>query len=206
MIGILSQKIANIQTFLCDSSCFIASRIVNNSIFQLFFTGCLLGFKKAKHRRALNKVFPPPPLPPTFKPVHKFKTNDIIIRLDSKRSTLTSKDRAVLLGEQKPENTIKLAFDLMSEEDKKRIQCTKRKEQDTGAEKIRKGERKATRWDSTTHTKSTSIAFVPTAVEFSQESFKPFLKDPAKQKRYEIYLAVKKSGKEPDLSNDRYVS
>ena len=191
-----------------------------------------MGFKKASVATAINRIFPPPELPSSFVPRHnlegssgkapvKKSTNES----QSDRHFLNSSDRAVLLGEKEPKKAVESVFELITEEDRTRIDNAKRNAENTdkftkaSAAKI-PGEiepekpRRSSRWDSKV---KQSIAHVASNVEGSGgkgvfkpfveatgDAFNPFASNPEKQERYDAYLATKKLGKEPEISYKRY--
>ena len=177
--------------------------------------GTIPGFKKASRPTSVNKVFRPPLLPANFNPIHKF-SDTFSIQVSTKprpdlkdsRHFLCSNDRAVILGEKVPKKPCESVFEIISEEDKLRMEHVKANDklQNKAEPKLGTIEpevpRKPSRWDSKA---KASISFVGSGGASEKSAFKPFTSNPEKQERYDNFMAAKKLGKEANLQYDRYV-
>ncbi len=178
--------------------------------------GVLVGFQKASKPTAINKVFPAPSLPLNYIPHHGFSKDLSGMQVQqasssrSSRNFLTADDRAVLLGEKEPKKAVESVFDVISDQDKSRMETLKekfaKKPEHTDDSELGKGDgriqpekpRKVSRWDSKV---KKTIAYVPSGAE--GDSFKPFANDPEKQERYHEFLTTKQLGKKTEISYKR---
>jgi len=149
------------------------------------------------------KPFPPPVVPQGFDCTHKF--SDSITESKSseetvqKRKVLTASDRGEMLGEEPLPAPQKSVFEYLSEEDKKRVLTVSKD--------------KATKPSSTLSTMSStaagSLASDSTQKSWSpsqwgaHSSFKPFMKDSAKQARYEEFLKLREGKQASQQVPDR---
>ena len=144
------------------------------------------------------KPFPPPVVPRSFDCTHKF-TDSITESKSSeetvqKRKVLTASDRGEMLGEEPLPVPQKSVFEYLSEEDKKRVLTVS----------------KATKPSSTMpSTAAGSLASDSTQKSWSpsqwgaHSSFKPFMKDSAKQARYEEFLKLREGRQASQQVPDR---
>eukprot|EP00794_Sanderia_malayensis_P010926 gene10926-12087_t len=178
--------------------------------------GVIVGFSKASRPTATSKVFHAPRLPLNYIPQHTFsntsnKPQGIQTSTNSRsasRNFLSASDRAIMLGEKEARKPIESVFDVISDEDRHRMESAKSRNSDNRLENVGSQEstkvvggvepekpRKTSRWDSKV---KKLIAHVPSGVE--GDSFKPFASDPEKQERYNEFLATKQFGKQSELS------
>ena len=131
-----------------------------------------------------------------------------MIAVPTHASALTSSDRALLLGERTPKKALKSVFDIVPEKDKQKIESTKRDLENSkktqGSSKsvastYAQSGTKTSRWDK--ETKKTADYDQSTSSQ-SSTLFKPFVSDPSKQKRYELFLSARKLGKDLDFKYD----
>ena len=134
------------------------------------------------------KLFPPPVVPRGFDCTHKFadsvsesKPSEEAVQ---KRKILTASDRGEMLGEEPLPAPQKSVFEYLSEEDKKRVLSVSKD--------------KATKPSNTMPSAAVgSLAGDSTQKSWSasrwggHSSFKPFIKDSAKQARYEEFLKLR---------------
>jgi len=146
------------------------------------------------------KPFPPPVVPRGFDCTHKFA--DSITESKSpeeaarNKKILTASDRGKMLGEESLPAPQKSVFEYLSEEDKKRVLSVSKD--------------KATKPSSTMpSTVMVSLANDSTQKSWSSSrwsdhsSFKPFVKDSAKQARYEEFLRLGPGGQASQKVPDR---
>lgn len=147
------------------------------------------------------KPFPPPVVPRGFDCTHKFDDSKTEPKSSEeavpKRKILTASDRGEMLGEEPLPAPEKSVFEYLSEEDKKRV-LTVSKEKTAGK----------------TSSISPSVAASSTASDSKQNSwsssrwsahssFKPFVKDSAKQARYEEFLKLRQGEKTSEQVHER---
>lgn len=146
------------------------------------------------------KTFPPPVVPRGFDCTHKFA--DSITEPKSpeeavqKRKILTASDRGEMLGEEPLPAPQKSVFEYLSEEDKKRVLSVSKD--------------KITKPSSTMLAAAVSSSASDSAQKSwsssrwtSHSSFKPFMKDSAKQARYEEFLKLRQGGQASQQVNER---
>ena len=146
------------------------------------------------------KPFPPPVVPRGFDCTHKFADSSTESKSSEetvqKRKILTASDRGEMLGEEPLPAPQKSVFEYLSEEDKKRVLSVSKD--------------KATKPPSTVaSTPMGSLANDSTQKSWSSSrwsghsSFKPFMKDSAKQARYEEFLKLRQGGQASQQVQDR---
>ena len=136
------------------------------------------------------KTFPPPVVPRSFDCTHKFdasitgqKSSE---EVSHKKKALTATDRGEMLGEEPLPAPQKSVFEYVSEEDKKRVLSASKGVISKPSSKTLSSRASSTARDSIQ--KSSSSTRWTWA---GHSSFKPFLKDPAKQARYEEFLKLR---------------
>ena len=146
------------------------------------------------------KPFPPPVLPRGFDCTHKF--SDCITESNSSeeaarnRKNLTASDRGEMLGEEPLPAPQKSVFEYLSEEDKKRVLSVS-KERGTKLSSAMPSTVTGS-FSSDSRQKSWSSSRWS-----SHSSFKPFMKDSAKQARYEEFLGLGPGGQASQQVHDR---
>jgi len=158
-------------------------------------TGVLPGFVRAKNRPPPWKYFPAPPLPKNFEPKHYIRPSrfdkpppGVADEVEKKklgldRHRLTIEERQVLLGEEKipltPAEQLELEVKAKEEEEAARRAVAIEK-----AERLRK-------FTEVLQTYSSNKAEVQSE---GRAGFKPFMKNPEKQERYEKYMTLIAAG------------
>ncbi|XP_076371013.1 G patch domain-containing protein 1 isoform X2 [Tachypleus tridentatus] len=136
------------------------------------------GFHLASKPAVRKKYFQPPSLPPDFKPIHIHTRNTEVKSSSargSNRHALTASDRAVILGEKNLLDTGSV-FDLISEEDKKKLNDIK----NVTKKNIKE---------------SSSLFSNSLVAGNTSANFKPYANDQEKHQRYDTYLALEKKEK-----------
>lgn len=172
-----------------------------NSLF-LLFTGAIIGFHRASVPTAISKIFLPPKLPQDFTPLHRFKTPETAKR--EKEGFLTTKDRAILIGEKVPKRNFESVFDIIPEEERRRIEGLQNMARRVHEKSIFDVEPQLL--ESTCFKddeEQGKVLHFAGSSDQSNSVFKPFAKDPDKQKRYDLFLLARKSGKEFELPYNR---
>ena len=162
--------------------------------------GALSIFTAAPKAMDAMKPFPPPVVPRGFDCTHKFadsitesKSSEETVQ---KRKILTASDRGQMLGEEPLPAPQKSVFEYLSEEDKERVLSVSKE--------------KPTKPPSTmASTVIGSVATDSTQKSWSSSrwsghsNFKPFMKDSAKQARYEEFLKLRQGGQASQQVPDR---
>ncbi|XP_022801453.1 G patch domain-containing protein 1-like [Stylophora pistillata] len=134
------------------------------------------------------KTFSPPVVPRHFDCTHKFDDSKTGQKSSeeglNKKKVLTATERGEMLGEEPLPAPKKSVFEFLSEEDKKRVLSASKSEISKPSGKIPSKEASSSRNDFSQKSAST--------FRWSgHSSFKPFVKDPTKQARYEEFLKGK---------------
>ena len=144
------------------------------------------------------RPFPPPVVPRGFDCTHKFANSITESRFSEEttqnRKILTASDRGEMLGEEPLPAPQKSVFEYLSEEDKKRVLSVSKPSKPsstmpstvTGSLPSDSSQKSwsSSRWS-------------------SHSSFKPFVKDSAKQARYEEFLKLGPGGQASQQVHDR---
>ena len=137
------------------------------------------------------KTFPPPVVPRNFDCTHKFDDSKTVQKSSdeglNRKKVLTAMDRGEMLGEEPLPAPQKSVFEYLSEEDKKRVLSASMSEISKPSSKIPSEGGSSAVNDSSQKSASSSRWSWS-----GHSSFKPFVKDPAKQARYEEFLKSKK--------------
>ncbi|XP_077982414.1 G patch domain-containing protein 1-like [Glandiceps talaboti] len=151
----------------------------------------LEGFQLSDKPKPANKVFSAPPLPPNFKPFHNFDVTQqppSQSTISTGRFSLSAAQRGSILGEAQLPGPSSV-FDMMSKEDKEKMKTAQNRLTSSKFSDTPTSQPTATSTVTTTPASNTPL------FSGSVGDFKPFAKDPAKQKRYEEYLERRKSGR-----------
>lgn len=147
------------------------------------------------------KPFPPPVVPRGFDCTHKF--DDVKTEPKSseeavpKKKILTASDRGEMLGEEPLPAPQKSVFEYLSEEDKKRmLSVSKEKTAGKTSSTIPSASVSSSASDSRQNSWSSSRWS-------GHSSFKPFVKDSAKQARYEEFLKLRQGEKASEQGHER---
>lgn len=196
---------------------------------DLRYVGKILeGFSLASKPLSSKKIYPPPQLPRDYRPVHYFRPvvaatsqNAHLLQVLSEssgkageatgtrsRHQLNASKRGALLGEMPVPGSSTSVLEFLSQKDRERIKETK---QATDLD-LKAAQAKAR---SLAQAASSSRAQTPTpdlassrwhlaagggtAATARASNFKPFAKDPEKQRRYEEFLALMKKGQKDAL-------
>nr|XP_014348561.1 PREDICTED: G patch domain-containing protein 1 isoform X1 [Latimeria chalumnae] len=169
----------------------------------------LEGFILASKAPASDKVYPPPELPRDYRPVHYFRpvvtagstssriteallasTGQLSADVTQKgRHQLNASERREILGETALQGPSSV-FDLLSEQDRARIKETKQAAEQQQAAKI-SSQQGVTSQSQVSHSDETHRAWramLSGEPGTASSNFKPFAKNPEKQKRYEEYV------------------
>ncbi|XP_075045290.1 G patch domain-containing protein 1 isoform X2 [Mixophyes fleayi] len=195
---------------------------------ELQYIGKLLdGFCMAAESTASKKIYPPPELPRDYRPVHYFRpvlapssqaSSSLQAMLDSSqnpptapkdqapsRHHLNSAQRRDMLGEAPLQGPTSV-LDLLSEKDRERIKDVKQtlEEQKVKAQKLAQ-EALKTRFQSASAEEAQSRLqrdlLDRQLVPVDAEEFRPFERNPEKQKRYESYIRNLHKGQTDALEN-----
>ncbi|XP_062586429.1 uncharacterized protein LOC134248028 [Saccostrea cucullata] len=187
----------------------------------LGYVGNLLeGFTLSGKRLPPRKIFSPPQIPRDFRPVHTF-IKEVNTQDTSKKTEQDAISRGITLGETPVFTSV---FDLIPQKDKERLKTAKSRtdqQSDNVQTPSITGNNSSTTDTQTGHSKSPSISTtvegregthqpVPTSTSASEKSpltvnlrtlsagrgavFSPFIKDPDKQRRYDVYTKLVKEG------------
>ncbi|XP_070575548.1 G patch domain-containing protein 1-like [Ptychodera flava] len=146
------------------------------------------GFQQSGKPKPANKIYAAPALPPDFRPFHKFDPGQQApsqTTVSTGRFSLSAAQRGAILGEEQLPGPSSV-FDVMSKEDKERVKNTS---------EILKSNSATPQPPAPSQTAATVPPFQKPLFTGALGGFKPFAKDPAKQKRYEEFLEMKKAGK-----------
>ncbi|XP_006867451.1 PREDICTED: G patch domain-containing protein 1 [Chrysochloris asiatica] len=188
---------------------------------DLRYVGKILdGFSLASKSLSSKKIYPPPVLPRDYRPVHYFSpvvaatsgnTHLALVLSESSgkaecdsgargRHQLNASKRGDLLGEKPLQGSTTSVLEFLSQKDKERIkemkQATDLKAAQLQARSLAQNAPSGRAQPSspdTGHSSWTPASSERTAVTRAS-NFKPFTKDPEKQKRYEAFLANMKQG------------
>ena len=148
------------------------------------------------------KPFPPPVVPRSFDCTHKFddpktepKSSD---EAAPKKKILTASDRGEMLGEEPLPAPQKSVFEFLSEEDKKRMLSVSKDKTVKPSSTMPSAAVSSSASDSRQSSWSSNRWF-------GHSSFKPFVKDSAKQARYEEFLKLNQGEKASQQTSERYV-
>ncbi|XP_003798479.1 G patch domain-containing protein 1 [Otolemur garnettii] len=193
---------------------------------DLRYIGKILdGFSLASKPLSSKKIYPPPQLPRDYRPVHYFRPvvaatseNSHLLQVLSEsagkaipdpgthsRHQLNASKRAELLGETPPRGSATSVLEFLSQKDKERLKEVKQATDLKAAQLQARGLAPS----------APSSRAQPSAPDVGQcswrvpwaggtattraSNFKPFAKDPEKQKRYEAFLAHVKEGEKDAL-------
>lgn len=155
--------------------------------------GSIPGFTKAKVPPPKKKYFPPPNLPKTFEPIYLEKRksrfepapepkDDQIKKQGLDRHKLTVEERQVLLGEAIDRISAEKTNDKEDEEEKRTSQLQKAQEK---SERLKRFAEVLQAYSSNKVNQVDSLG---------RPAFKPFMKNPEKQDRYEKYMTLVAAG------------
>lgn len=139
----------------------------------------LEGFCLATKTLLRKKNYPPPVLPSNFKPIHQVKQKFLAEKkiLDNRfldRHNMNAHERTKILDDEPSLNKKGSVFDLLSIQDKQKLEKVKKEMQE-------------------------NVVISTSSQERQNQSFKPFQNDKAKQARYEQYLSLMKIEKKDCL-------
>ncbi|XP_045702708.1 G patch domain-containing protein 1 isoform X1 [Phyllostomus hastatus] len=195
---------------------------------DLRYVGKILdGFSLASKPLSSKKIYPPPELPRDYRPVHYFRPvvaatsdNSHLLQVLSEsagkavhdqgthsRHQLNASKRGELLGETPAKGSATSVLEFLSQKDKERIkemkQATDLKAAQLKARSLAlsaSGSRAQPSSPDSGHC-SWHLALSGGAATTKASNFKPFAKDPEKQKRYEKFLATMKRGQKDALEH-----
>ncbi|XP_036886644.1 G patch domain-containing protein 1 isoform X3 [Sturnira hondurensis] len=195
---------------------------------DLRYVGKILdGFSLASKPLSSKKIYPPPELPRDYRPVHYFRPvvaatsdNSHLLRVLSEsagkavhdqgthsRHQLNASKRGELLGETPVQGSATSVLEFLSQKDKERIkemkQTTDLRAAQLKAQSLAlnaSGSRARPPSPDGAHC-SWHLASGGGAASTKASNFKPFAKDPEKQKRYEKFLANMKRGQKDALEH-----
>ncbi|XP_006985070.1 G patch domain-containing protein 1 isoform X1 [Peromyscus maniculatus bairdii] len=193
---------------------------------DLRYVGKILeGFSLASKPLSSKKIYPPPQLPRDYRPVHYFRpvvaaTSDnahllqVLSESSGKagqdsgthsRHQLNASKRGELLGETPVQGSATSVLEFLSQKDKERIKETKQ------AADLKAAQAKARSLAQTASSRREQTAMPDPAYSLRHlapgsgtataraSNFKPFAKDPEKQRRYEEFLVHMKKGQKDAL-------
>ncbi|XP_045387852.1 G patch domain-containing protein 1 isoform X2 [Lemur catta] len=193
---------------------------------DLRYIGKILdGFSLASKPLSSKKIYPPPQLPRDYRPVHYFRPvvaasseNSHLLQVLSEsagkatqdpgtqsRHQLNASKRAELLGETPVKGSATSVLEFLSQKDKERIkevkQATDLKAAQLKARSLAQNARSSRPQPSTPDAGHCSwhVPLGGATATARASNFKPFAKDPKKQKRYEEFLLHMKQGQKDAL-------
>uniref|UniRef100_A0A8C5XBZ1 G-patch domain containing 1 n=1 Tax=Microcebus murinus TaxID=30608 RepID=A0A8C5XBZ1_MICMU len=193
---------------------------------DLRYVGKILdGFSLASKPLSSKKIYPPPQLPRDYRPVHYFRPvvaasseNTHLLQVLSEsagkaahdpgthsRHQLNASKRAELLGETPMKGSATSVLEFLSQKDKERIkevkQATDLKAAQLKARSLAQSALSSGPQPSPPDARRSSWHLPPGAgaATTRASNFKPFAKDPEKQKRYEEFLVHMKQGQKDAL-------
>ncbi|XP_076988356.1 G patch domain-containing protein 1 [Tamandua tetradactyla] len=195
---------------------------------DLRYIGKILdGFSLASKPLSSKKIYPPPELPRHYRPVHYFRPvvaatsdNSHLIQVLSEsagkamhdseahsRHQLNASKRGLLLGETPIQGSATSVLEFLSQKDKERIkemkQATDLKAAQLKARNLAQNALNCRSQPSSSDVGHCSwhMALGGRTATIGTSKFKPFSKDPEKQKRYEEFLASMKQGQKDALES-----
>ncbi|XP_033626324.1 G patch domain-containing protein 1-like [Asterias rubens] len=168
--------------------------------------GVLENFKASGERRSANTVYPPPVLPKDFRPFHIMKAsskeNQPPTTDYQSRFKLSATQRGAMLGEEELPGPSSV-FDFLSPEDQQKLKSSVPTQVPTQEE----GKPSSLRQRGFSQTPPSAATIVPTASNPQHSwavgaAFKPFASNPAKQERYDKFLAKKRDGTVSDKGDE----
>ncbi|XP_027286080.1 G patch domain-containing protein 1 isoform X3 [Cricetulus griseus] len=193
---------------------------------DLRYVGKILeGFSLASKPLSSKKIYPPPQLPRDYRPVHYFRPmvaatsqNAHLLQVLSEssgkagqdpgthsRHQLNASKRGELLGEMPVQGSATSVLEFLSQKDRERIKETKQatdlKAAQAKARSLAQMASSSRAQASTPDLSSSSwhLAMGSGAATTRASNFKPFAKDPEKQRRYEEFLVLMKKGQKDAL-------
>ncbi|KAL1769167.1 G patch domain-containing protein 1 [Sigmodon hispidus] len=192
---------------------------------DLRYVGKILeGFSLASKPLSSKKIYPPPQLPRDYRPVHYFRPvvaatsgNAHLLQVLSEssgkaggdtgghsRHQLNASKRGELLGEMPVQGSATSVLEFLSQKDKERIKETK---QATDLKAAQAKARSLAQIASSSRTPASTSdlasgswhAALGSGTAARASNFKPFAKEPEKQRRYEEFLAHMKKGQKDAL-------
>ncbi|XP_021055687.1 G patch domain-containing protein 1 [Mus pahari] len=193
---------------------------------DLRYVGKILeGFSLASKPLSSKKIYPPPQLPRDYRPVHYFRPvvaataeNAHVLQVLSEssgkagqdvgmhsRHQLNASKRGELLGETPVQGSATSVLEFLSQKDKERIKEVK---QATDLKAAQAKARSLAQSASSSRSKASTpdlghsswhLALGGGTVTTRASNFKPFAKDPEKQRRYEEFLVHMKKGQKDAL-------
>ncbi|XP_013380300.1 G patch domain-containing protein 1 [Lingula anatina] len=160
-------------------------------------TRILEGFTIASKPLQPKKCFPPPHIPRGYKPFHTFLKPKESSSASSSGKSLDAGARGAILGETP---VIGSVFELVNSEGKAKLEAAKissttSSASSTSSVTTSSAWSSATSWEKVQGPFEAKQPLLKTPLfQGNTSSFKPFVKDPAKQERYEKYLELKKQG------------
>ncbi|KAM5236843.1 G patch domain-containing protein 1 [Ctenodactylus gundi] len=193
---------------------------------DLRYVGKILdGFSLSSKPLSSKKIYPPPELPRDYRPVHYFRPviaatseNSHLLQVLSEsagkavydpgthsRHQLNASKRGELLGEMSVQGSSTSVLEFLSQKDRERIkemkQATDLKAAQLKARSLAQNVAGSTPQPSSPDSGHSSwqVALGGVTATARASNFKPFAKDPEKQKRYEQFLAHMKKGQKDAL-------
>ncbi|XP_023224249.1 G patch domain-containing protein 1-like isoform X1 [Centruroides sculpturatus] len=160
------------------------------------------GFCLAIKSLLRKKNYPPPSLPPNFRPIHQPKHNPLQKQtlLDNQfldRHNMNAYERNAVLTEESSSTDKCSVFDLLSTHDKQRLEQVKKQIQEKG--QTLQDKQITTQETQKLECEKMQEIISVSSKEKQNQCFKPFQNDKAKQARYEQYLTLMKIEKKDCL-------